>query len=169
MSDCPKCGAANPDGATFCGLCAQPFTDKKPQESPQVNSRAEKVPWSSLDHVRYPTRQAVRRHKYVSFGVPILVVVIAVLAVVLVMSIRTNKVEGSSEFKSSSSGISFKYPASWEKQGKSFLTHLSSATVRKTIGSGAKDCSSTGRRPREKGEAVRESVQRRCASVEIYR
>jgi hypothetical protein len=125
MSTCPKYGAANPDGATFCGLCAELFNAGKPLEAGPETPPAEKVPWSSLDYVSWPSRQKVRIRKYVKILVPVAVLVIAVAAVVLVLSTRTRKVEGLSQFKSGYSGISFSYPASWEKKDQAFLKHLS--------------------------------------------
>ena len=125
MSTCPKCGAAKPDGATFCGLCAEPFKAEQPTQAGPETPGPEKVPWSSLDYVSWPSRQKVRIRKYVKIFVPVAVLVIAVAAVVLVLSTRTRKVEGLSQFKSGYSGISFSYPASWEKKDQAFLKHLS--------------------------------------------
>jgi len=126
MATCPKCGAVNPDGATFCGLCAEPFNADKAGEAGPEAPRPDRVPWSSLDYIRWPSRQKVRIRKYEKVLIPVAVVVIVVLAVMLVLSTRTNKVESLSQFKSRYSGVSFSYPSSWVKKDQSFLKHLSS-------------------------------------------
>ena len=124
MPECPGCGASNPDGATFCGLCARPFVGLPPGLPVPVKAESQGASWSALD-IKRPDRRQARRHRYISAGVPIAVVLIAVAAVVLVLLTRTNKAEGSTEFRSASSGLSFKYPESWQKQDKSFLTSMS--------------------------------------------
>lgn len=43
---CPKCGAQNPDGATFCATCGEAFA--APQATVQVPAGAPKVPGKGL-------------------------------------------------------------------------------------------------------------------------
>jgi hypothetical protein len=39
--DCPKCGAANPDDADFCGLCLQKFHDAPREAVPAAGQAAQ--------------------------------------------------------------------------------------------------------------------------------
>lgn len=118
MAQCPECGAQNPDGAAFCSLCASPFRG----EAPEAVTQLQRERWQVLEELDFKKRKRSRR---LIWGASLLAaVVIAVLAVVFIGSHMEKGAEGQSEYASKYSGISFKYPSSWEKKDFAYLKTL---------------------------------------------
>lgn len=119
MAECLSCGADNPEGAPFCGLCASPFAAQAETAPP----RSEKEKWSTLEQLKPVSRG--RRGRGWIWGISfVAVVVIAILAVVLVRSHVEKAAEGQAQFTSKYSALSFKYPSSWEKRDVNYLKTL---------------------------------------------
>ncbi|MHB8895871.1 MAG: zinc ribbon domain-containing protein [Candidatus Geothermincolia bacterium] len=119
MPDCPDCGAHNPDGATFCGLCSHSFKDSKADPpSPQTDK------WSSVGGLRYASREKKGRG-WLWLVSALAVVVVAVLVVVLTLSRIEKAADGQTEFNGKTSGLAFEYPSTWEKKDYDYLRTLS--------------------------------------------
>jgi hypothetical protein len=116
VAECSECGADNPEGAEFCGLCANRF----PKEKPAAPAREK---WSSLEGLRSATEKS-KGHAWIWLTAILVVIAVAVLTVVLVKSHMEQSVEGSSEYVGTSSGLTFKYPATWEKKDFKYLKTL---------------------------------------------
>lgn len=118
--ECPNCGAENSEDASYCGLCYKRLGEEPtPEEAPVVR------PLEAIPGVK-PAWNRKRKNSHV-LGLTVLCVIAVVVVVVLVFVTRGQKEEGPEplkEYRSTVSGLNFKYPESWEKQNRSFLSKV---------------------------------------------
>jgi hypothetical protein len=121
---CPECGAENPEGSAFCGLCAHRFGAEKaaPAPVPVPVPPAEPKQWSTLDELHIPEEKS-RNRKMIWVGAAVVVVaaVVATLALVLTGGNTPSGAEALSTFASVNTGLSFKYPAKWEVKDQAYF------------------------------------------------
>lgn len=129
--ECPKCGAENNDGASFCGLCSHRFADgaglsakagadvEATPES-ETTAKASDDSFSAVDSAFYRSKlkQKERRPLWLAGGLVLVIVLVStVLALVFLRGSGKAGPEGTNTFKSKYSGLTFAYPSSWENMG----------------------------------------------------
>jgi hypothetical protein len=127
MAECPDCGAENPDGAAFCGLCAHRL-DGRPDPvengtSPAALSEASTT-LGAVDQLNLSKIRKKKGHRVLWIVSAVAILAIAVLAVFFIQSRMEKHAEGIAEFTSPTSGLSFKYPSSWELKDRAYLKTL---------------------------------------------
>lgn len=115
MARCPECGADNPEGAAFCGLCAGSF--ERGKDNPVKQAREK---WSSIDELDF-SRHDRRSRGFLLGACAFAVIAVAAIAGVLVVSHIEGTAEGLKEYVSRYSAVSFKYPSSWETKDFNYL------------------------------------------------
>jgi|GEM_PF-978091 len=130
---CPECGAENPDGSLFCGLCTYRFAGYLP--SVPMTSACEPSPapvqrekFASLDELHIERPRERKALLIWTTGI-IAVVVLSMLLVLALTSGGKNAAETMTDFVSPTTGLSFKYPSSWETKGQDYLKTLGQGTA----------------------------------------
>jgi hypothetical protein len=131
---CPECGAENPDGSLYCGLCTYRFAGylRTPPivaacEAP-LNPAAVREKFSSLDELHFERPRERGAVMIWTAGI-LAVIVLAILLFMALSSGGKNTEETLTGFVSTTSGLSFKYPVSWEKKTQEFLKTFEKGSI----------------------------------------
>lgn len=152
---CPECGAENPDGSKFCGLCFRVITYGH-QNAPLIAEKGSikeyagkleapaktELNTKASDPFRIDTNppsfiattpswmyiRKKRLRALIASGVFIIAIAVCI-SLVFFLRQGEKKHIGFSTFTSKRSYISFSYPADWEKKGRDFLERFSKGNV----------------------------------------
>lgn len=124
MAECPRCGADNPEGSAYCGLCADRLAAPAPPAPPAAAEPESVSPAGSY----LPAREKRKRQRFTLIAALALALVLAAAVVVISISGKGESAHGPEKlaaFASGTSGLTFNYPASWEKKDQQYLRSIS--------------------------------------------
>jgi hypothetical protein len=125
LVQCPECGAENPDGSLYCGLCTYRFAGylRAPPVAAACDvplNPAAREKFSSLDELHFERPRERKAIMIWTTGI-LAVIVLAVLLFLALSSGDKNTADTLTDFVSTTSTLSFKYPSSWEKKTQAYL------------------------------------------------
>ncbi len=129
---CPRCGAENREGAPFCSLCALRLLDSPSayavQHTPESSGQNEDLRFEQYPELKareYDRRTRKRIRSLVLAGASLIGVLLLVILIVSLTHGGAKKAVGLARYRSTLTGVSFKYPSDWEKKDQAFLQKLS--------------------------------------------
>ncbi|MBN2168143.1 MAG: zinc ribbon domain-containing protein [Actinobacteria bacterium] len=110
---CPDCGAENPEGTPFCGLCSRPFNyidNGTGQARPDWYGPGDML----KDH--WYSGRSIKRRLNLGTVLHIIFICLIIVAVIVAAALLVQwYLIGNKTYSSAFSGLSFKYPRTWVK------------------------------------------------------
>jgi zinc-ribbon domain len=118
MVQCPNCGIENPEGSRFCNLCHNELL--APAGAPG-EWNPEPLPMDVPRPSHRSKRKAVKGRSIFIAGSILLAGILGIVLYVVIFGSSGAAPEKYVTYASSTSGLTFKYPSTWEKKDVSFL------------------------------------------------